>query len=602
MAGGYLAAIGLLGLAPALVFDPAAQGCLRCPTNLVLVHGDAGAYDSLLRWGLRIALVVVLGLALLAVHRAVRASARPITLPVVGPAAVYLGLVATGLRHSLTTGVLGNDVTAVRLWRIEAVVLVALAAGVVWGVVRASRARASVARLVVELAESSEPGRARDALARALGDPGLQLAYRPTGGGGWIDAHGRPVALEPGPRSAVTPLQRDGTPVAALVHDPALLDDPGLVEEVVAAAAARARERAPPGRGARAARRAARLARARIVEAATPSAAGSSATSTTAPSSGSSGSRSRCGSCAHASSSRDAASLERRLDGAEAELRAALAELRELAHGIFPAVLADEGLAAARRGARRGAPGRSTVASCPRSALDRAVEAAAYFVVAETLRPRAERRRRAVSAARRNGRARRRDRKRTPGLAEPLDRPRGPRRRARRDVRGRPRRRPRSRPRGDPVRVVVADDDDADARGHRAAAHRGRLRGRRQGRATPTSCCAASRLARPDVAIVDIKMPPTHTDEGLRRRASAIRESHPDVGVLVLSQYLESRYALRLLEHHPERVGYLLKERVSDIAVLADALRRIGEGECVIDPTIVARAASTATAAARSTS
>jgi DNA-binding NarL/FixJ family response regulator len=95
-------------------------------------------------------------------------------------------------------------------------------------------------------------------------------------------------------------------------------------------------------------------------------------------------------------------------------------------------------------------------------------------------------------------------------------------------------------------------------------------------------------LTRPDVAIVDIKMPPTHTDEGLVA-AQEIRRSHPDVGVLVLSHYLESRYAMRLLEEHPERSGYLLKERVSDLAVLVDALNRIAEGECVLDPTIVAR-------------
>ena len=92
----------------------------------------------------------------------------------------------------------------------------------------------------------------------------------------------------------------------------------------------------------------------------------------------------------------------------------------------------------------------------------------------------------------------------------------------------------------------------------------------------------------PDVAIVDIRMPPTHTDEGLVA-AEQIRSRHPGVGVLVLSQYLESRYATRLLEQHPQGRGYLLKERVSDIGAVKDAIARIAEGECVLDPTIVAR-------------
>ena len=96
------------------------------------------------------------------------------------------------------------------------------------------------------------------------------------------------------------------------------------------------------------------------------------------------------------------------------------------------------------------------------------------------------------------------------------------------------------------------------------------------------------RQARPDVAIVDIKMPPTHTDEGLVA-AQAIRADHPETGVLVLSQYVEPSYAMRLIQDHPERVGYLLKERVFDIATVVDALRRIVDGETVIDPTIVAR-------------
>ena len=93
---------------------------------------------------------------------------------------------------------------------------------------------------------------------------------------------------------------------------------------------------------------------------------------------------------------------------------------------------------------------------------------------------------------------------------------------------------------------------------------------------------------RPDVAIADIRMPPTHTNEGLVA-AQRIRAEHPAVGVLVLSQYVEPDYAMRLLDEHPEKIGYLLKERVFDVAVLVDALRRIDDGETVIDPTIVSR-------------
>jgi DNA-binding NarL/FixJ family response regulator len=92
----------------------------------------------------------------------------------------------------------------------------------------------------------------------------------------------------------------------------------------------------------------------------------------------------------------------------------------------------------------------------------------------------------------------------------------------------------------------------------------------------------------PDVAIVDIRMPPTHRDEGLLA-ARRIREAYPGTAVLLLSQYLEPRYAGRLLADQPGGLGYLLKERVADLAVLVDALRRVTEWECVIDPTIVAR-------------
>ena len=92
----------------------------------------------------------------------------------------------------------------------------------------------------------------------------------------------------------------------------------------------------------------------------------------------------------------------------------------------------------------------------------------------------------------------------------------------------------------------------------------------------------------PDAVIVDIRMPPTHTDEGIVA-AGRIRDAFPSVGVLVLSQYVEPTWALRLISEHPEGVGYLLKERVMDAAVIVDALRRVIDGETVVDPTIVAR-------------
>jgi DNA-binding NarL/FixJ family response regulator len=92
----------------------------------------------------------------------------------------------------------------------------------------------------------------------------------------------------------------------------------------------------------------------------------------------------------------------------------------------------------------------------------------------------------------------------------------------------------------------------------------------------------------PNVVIVDIRMPPTHTDEGLRA-AQEIRATYPDVGVLVLSQYVEATYAMELLSESAEGVGYLLKDRVSDVGEFAAAVRRVGEGGSALDPAIVSQ-------------
>jgi DNA-binding NarL/FixJ family response regulator len=100
--------------------------------------------------------------------------------------------------------------------------------------------------------------------------------------------------------------------------------------------------------------------------------------------------------------------------------------------------------------------------------------------------------------------------------------------------------------------------------------------------------CALVERANPDVAIVDIRMPPTHTDEGLRA-AKLIRERWPRVGILVLSQYVQARYAVELLAQGTEGVGYLLKDRVSDLGELTDSVRRVGEGSSVLDPAVVSQ-------------
>jgi len=92
---------------------------------------------------------------------------------------------------------------------------------------------------------------------------------------------------------------------------------------------------------------------------------------------------------------------------------------------------------------------------------------------------------------------------------------------------------------------------------------------------------------KPDIAVVDVRMPPTHTDEGLRA-AHRIRAEYPETAVLVLSQYVEEAYALELLSESTERTGYLLKDRVADVGTFTDAVRRVAKGGSALDPEVVA--------------
>jgi DNA-binding NarL/FixJ family response regulator len=101
----------------------------------------------------------------------------------------------------------------------------------------------------------------------------------------------------------------------------------------------------------------------------------------------------------------------------------------------------------------------------------------------------------------------------------------------------------------------------------------------------PATLMSRVKMDRPDVVLLDIRMPPTHTTAGILA-AEQLRSVYPELAVLVLSQFVEPSYALRLLHDHPEGMGYLLKDRIHDPAVLIDALRRLTESETVVDPTI----------------
>src|SRR5215467_13496963 len=137
------------------------------------------------------------------------------------------------------------------------------------------------------------------------------------------------------------------------------------------------------------------------------------------------------------------------------------------------------------------------------------------------------------------------------------------------------------------IRVVLADDSVLFREGlARVLAENGFVVAGQAGDADGLHAVLARET--PDVVVTDIRMPPTYTSEGLQA-AQRIRAEHPGVGVLVLSQYVETLHAVKLLQDAPDRVGYLLKDRVGDIAEFTDAVRRVARGGSVIDPEVVAQ-------------
>ena len=377
----YAGGVLVLGLLPALFFDPQAQGCNPCPRNLLAVSDSAGLWTDLNRVGLYVGIAWALALAGLAAWRLMRASSWARSVFAAG--AVYLGLVAAWFAASLDQSLLWDGTLETRLWFAQAAVLLALASGVAWNWVRNRRARSTVAQLVVDLAQSPPPGGLRDVLARTVGDPRLVLAYPLGTTNRLVDAQGRPV--EPDPRQEQTRLIQAGQAVAVLSHTPGLLDDEQLVEGV-ATAARLALENERLQAEVRARLVELRASRTRIVEAGDAE-------------------RKRLERDLHDGAQQRLVGLSlslrlarsqlasgappdavHGLDRAEAELREAIVELRKLAHGIFPAVLADEGLAAAVEALAEGGRVPVRVRSLPEGRFAPGVETAAYTVVAEAVR------------------------------------------------------------------------------------------------------------------------------------------------------------------------------------------------------------------------
>jgi signal transduction histidine kinase len=367
---------------PRAAHDPDLWECGTCALPLTHVAwaditGIEHALDGVL------AVLIVMFLALLG-RKIIKAAPGPrrvvlplaaVMLVVAARAAVQTGLLFFGSSASFWTN-------STMFWSETAAMLampIALAGGLLW----ADRARSAAADLVIEL-ERTPPGSVRDALARALGDPSLELALWLPERATYVDANGRPLPLpDPGSDRAVTVLGSSEAPVAALVHDPALIERRKLLQ-AVGAAARLALENERLQAKLRAQLEELRASRARIVSAGDEQrrrlerdlhdgaqqrilALGLALQLARAQLDG---------------SSRGAAEL---LAEADAELRAALDELRELARGIHPAVLTEQGLGPALTTLAERSPVPVTIVEVPDERLPAATEAAAYFLVSEAL-------------------------------------------------------------------------------------------------------------------------------------------------------------------------------------------------------------------------
>ena len=466
--------------------------------------------------------------------------------------------------------------------------------------VRARTARGALGTAIVDLEPGAPPGRLRDTLARALGDSTLQLAFR--GQDGFTDTAGHAVdPARPDPGRAVVPLA--GAQEAVLVCDAGLELEPQLVR-LTAAAASMALEHSRLQAEVQAQLELVRASRARIVEA-------GDAERRRLERDLHDGAQQRLVTLTLAlGMARGRAAgvdpeLETLIESATKEAKEALTELRELARGIHPAVLTETGLAGAIQALAERSPVATTITEVPRERFPAVIEATAYFVVSEALANVAKHARAStaqVSIRRLPGRLAvqvsddgvgrgqagtwlRTGRAGGPGGVG-----------GRRAAGGQPARRRDQAGGGHPVsmtplegrlRVVIAEDAVLLREGLRRVLNDAGLDvAGVAGDAVQLLQQVAA--LRPGVVLADIRMPPTQTTEGLEA-ALEIRRRWPGTAVMVLSQHVETEHLFELLAGDARGIGYMLKERVADIAQFTEGIRRVAAGESVIDPQVVAR-------------
>lgn len=376
--------VAVLGVGAALVFDPAAQGCSGCPANLLLLT-DAPAFGHRLgQSGLALTAAWALAFAALALARLVRASParRRCSAPVLVPAVAAVLLWGADAVHGLQRGFVSNDPTDRALRLAEACALVLVAVGVALTRLRGWRTRRALAQMVLDIGAAPKPGEVRAWLADSLGDPTIALLYR-LEGGEWIDAEGRETPPSRSADGEVTRVRVAGQDVFAVVHRRGLLDDPTLLSELVTTASLALEHDRLHATGR------ARLVQLRASQARIVAEADSQRRELERDLHDGAQQRLVAVALAIRLARRriadDDAMLEAQLARAETGVRAAVAALRDVAHGLFPAVLAEEGLAAALEELSEQNP-RLVPRALPTGRFPSGVESAAYFAALESLR------------------------------------------------------------------------------------------------------------------------------------------------------------------------------------------------------------------------